>query len=323
MAAVSAFSAPADAGADDPDEIEAQLIGELGGFTATPEGEFAEGASGPFDLDELAAVMGIEPELLPPSIAGYSRLFASDHFEGHAVVVMGVDITGLNPDGVLDGFSAAGDRDEGPEQLFVDGEPPLDGLVSYGLHVPGADGGSTRVEITAFVANDLLIAVEVLGNVDGIATLRRAVKAQIELTPPTVTPGVDAPAATDDPDDPDATDGPDAEVPGTAEDGDESVAAGGSEAADARTLLGGDRTATSTSVLHFVAATTVVGLVVLVAAGSGRRKRMRSVPPPPPTPPTPWQIDMRPAARPTPVRASGRGPRDSPPPPADDWTTPA
>lgn len=272
--------------ADDPHEIAAQLTPEIEEYTAQSEGEIT---------GDPAAMLAMDPAVLPEVSAGYGRIFVSDRWDGHTATVVGIDITGLDPAAVLDELAAVADPTRPPVQMWVDADPPLDGLVIYSTRVPGSQQDTVPLEVTAFVADDLLIVIEVVGGINATATTRRATEAQVELTPPTVTPGYDPPPRRKPPAPPDD---PDPEV---TESNDEDLSTGNRD--------DGDR-ATPLAFLGVLAVPAAVGLVAWQrGARSSRRKRIRQFPSPP------VYLAGAPPAGPTP-------PPPPPPPPAGDWQRP-
>lgn len=193
-----AFGGPA--AAETPEEIRDRLVDRIDGYTLQPEGDHLAGASGAVDVAAAAMAAGVDAEAVPGDAGAYARVFTSDEYDGLTIVLMGIDITGHDGTDVLDSLDALHDIGHGGEQLWVDLEPPLDGLVSYSLMAPDPERGVVPIEVTAFVADDLLVTVEIRGPIAGLDEMREVIGPQIELTPPTLTPGLPGADADNDPD---------------------------------------------------------------------------------------------------------------------------
>jgi len=256
------------AAARQPAPVEDQLISELEAFTLQPSTRDDVEINGSFDASPVVASLGGTLAEGTPPVDGHIRTFTSDEYPGNTVRVMGVDVTEQDPARLMAGFAGWEDWQDGPMQVFVDADPPLDGLVSYSTWV-NRPADQVRTEVTAYVADDLLVVIEFEGHIDSTATLRRTAKAQVALAPATATPGY-----TPTPVEP--TDPSTADEPGEATE-EEQVVATGQEPRSGMIAAGGG---SGTVPLLALGAAVVVIVVGLAARGGANRKRVRRGPQP-------------------------------------------
>lgn len=160
------------------DDVADRLIQSVTGYTTLPEGDTFGESSGPVTVEELAAVVGMEPPEQPGGPApGYIRMFATAG-DGVAMAI-GFEI-GQAAEFVAGFRDGALGANEVP--LFPDEPPPLGDMVAYEITAPET---APRTVLTAFASGSLSVMLGAGDPDDSVAVLRQMVRDQAALTSPT------------------------------------------------------------------------------------------------------------------------------------------